>query len=257
MNWLLLLWPVGVGHSWGDPSKCVQATHTTVFGHIFKDEKGPCICKYMWIVQEIENRIKHTVNMIRDNNKTKLKCEDVLMDSNTLTKRGKIIAICFHTHSMCSIQKPGSFWEISPKKRWQVISRLGLWLQWWFQIIRSNCQGVSAFLDDNNCSLWRSVLHPNIAKAWSGPVSKGVGLLMDFDKRRESECKRFWVFTTATNLYLNVYLHWGGSATWIAVTFLTSNQFHINRRGVFSIPIKCYAIRSSVGILSQFRDAWW
>ena len=38
------------------------------------------------------------------------------MDSDTLTKGGKIIAICFHTHCMGSIQKPGLFWEISQKK---------------------------------------------------------------------------------------------------------------------------------------------
>ena len=58
----------------------------------------------------MENRIKHGEYMIRDiNNKVKLECEDVFMDSDTLMKGGKMIAICFHTYSMCSIQKPGSF----------------------------------------------------------------------------------------------------------------------------------------------------
>ena len=36
-----LLWPVWVGHSWDDPSKCVEATNTTLFGHLFKAKKGP------------------------------------------------------------------------------------------------------------------------------------------------------------------------------------------------------------------------
>ena len=39
----LLLRPVGVGHSWADPSKCVQQTHTQLYLDTFQGQKRRCI----------------------------------------------------------------------------------------------------------------------------------------------------------------------------------------------------------------------
>ena len=115
----LLLWPVGVGHSWDDPSKCVEATNTTLFGHLFKAKKGPSM-HILYICQNRTKVRKFKKLLLRGHNKAKpySKSCNPMMDSDTLTKGGKCLQSIskYHMASPHAIQKPGLFWEISQKK---------------------------------------------------------------------------------------------------------------------------------------------
>ena len=116
-------------------------------------------------------------------------CLQSMMDSDTLAKGVEIslIALRFQSQRAAIILRNLSLWNA---KRRPMILCLGLWLWWGFQMIRSHCQACQLFWDCNKHSVCNTQ-HAGLNVSWSG---RRVGL-MDFDKLRESDCKRFWLFT--------------------------------------------------------------
>ena len=173
--------------------------HTTVFGHFSRPKEAlhryaEKICKFS--MKEIQQRTK----VMLEFQQLKKDCfarpsfeyGDLGLYNPwwilTLWRREwKSVWLQFQSQSAAIILRNLSPWNA---KRRPMILCLGLWLWWGFQMIRSHCKACQLFWDCNKQSVCNTQ-HARLNVSWSG---RRVGL-MDFDKLRESDCKRFWLFT--------------------------------------------------------------
>ena len=171
---------------------CPADAHTTVFGHFSRPKEAlnryaEKICKYSMKKfnkgQSLcwnSNNWKKTALQDLILNMATSGCLQSMMDSDTLAKGVEKSARCDYFEKSLAVKCKKA--SVDFMLRTLIVVR--------FSNDPVPLSAVSTFWDCNKHSVCNTQ-HARLNVSWSG---RRVGL-MDFDKLRESDCKRFWLFT--------------------------------------------------------------